>query len=361
MRASSRFYDAEPTAARLFRALQSTLHKAGRNGWAGPCPACGGHNRFHISLRENKPAWGCRGCYDGRTDAEKQAARREILKAAGIWQDHPEPWPAPPQKPPSPKTPPGGEDYAARLWRASNPITAGPNSTPRRWAARRHLWRPDHPWPGALRWTPPDGARPGSVTVLLAAPEDWLASWPGLPQPQAVQRIFLDPSGLPVPDRPEARGGTPKRTHGSASGSMLLLGNPAPDMDGPARVCEGAADALAIAARYPSPVWAALTTPDRAPGIPLPPAGAVIHADNDAPGQDSAARLCLRIQRAGYPATIALPASGKDAADAAAGIPDWPALDPDAARQYAATLRELHPDWPLWECCRQATIFAQED
>jgi hypothetical protein len=45
-------------AARL-----TTLKKAGRAEWCGPCPVCGGRDRFAINIE--KGLWNCRGCACG--------------------------------------------------------------------------------------------------------------------------------------------------------------------------------------------------------------------------------------------------------------------------------------------------------
>ena len=39
------------------------LKKIGPNAYSGPCPLCGGDDRFHVTER-NKPLVGCRGCID---------------------------------------------------------------------------------------------------------------------------------------------------------------------------------------------------------------------------------------------------------------------------------------------------------
>ena len=51
-----------------------------RNGseWEGPCPVCGGTDRFHINRRG---IVGCRGCIDGQPEADRARAYGAIMRA----------------------------------------------------------------------------------------------------------------------------------------------------------------------------------------------------------------------------------------------------------------------------------------
>ena len=62
-------------------AARCDLTRRGRE-WVGPCPSCGGTDRFHVTDREGAARWGCRGCIDGHPSGEKQAATRAVLEAA---------------------------------------------------------------------------------------------------------------------------------------------------------------------------------------------------------------------------------------------------------------------------------------
>ena len=67
-----------PTAGEWAEALQ--LKKVGAREWQGPCPVCGGTDRFHCREGEGRAVVGCRGCIDGRADSGKQFG--QVLKAA---------------------------------------------------------------------------------------------------------------------------------------------------------------------------------------------------------------------------------------------------------------------------------------
>jgi phage/plasmid primase-like uncharacterized protein len=44
------------------------LRKAGGGEYAGPCPTCGGRDRFSVNIR--KGIWICRGCAKGGDDID---------------------------------------------------------------------------------------------------------------------------------------------------------------------------------------------------------------------------------------------------------------------------------------------------
>ena len=58
------------------------LRKVGRE-WAGPCPLCGGHDRFHLSDRGGIPRFGCRGCMDGQSRNVRRQRYSEVLRVLG--------------------------------------------------------------------------------------------------------------------------------------------------------------------------------------------------------------------------------------------------------------------------------------
>lgn len=276
--------------------------------------------------------------------------------------------PAPTTDPPAQEHPPAGAQkpsqriaHAVEQWRRAGPIPADSAHPVRRWAARRRLWRPGHPWPSAMRWLglPTSPTCAGLLLCLLAWPDAWAGAWPGLPYIQAVQSIALDAEGRPGLDRPADKGGVPKRTLGLAKDAVLLIGNPDPlDVWGPARICEGAADALALAARATGAVWASMTTPEKVHDslLAMLPAGVIIHADDDDAGRAGALALLTRCHAAGVQADAFRPLAGKDAADTAASLA-WRAVDEQAAREYVATWAEY--EWPRWEIIRQAGLATE--
>ena len=52
--------------------------------FVGPCPLCGGDDRFHVRDSGGRPAVGCRGCIDGQPDGER-AAIMEFDGGGSAW------------------------------------------------------------------------------------------------------------------------------------------------------------------------------------------------------------------------------------------------------------------------------------
>ena len=274
-----------------------------------------------------------------------------------------------PGRSPSSGTP---QTIAHALWTGqAEPISKNGAHPARNWLAARNLWRPELPAPGVIRWVPSaahyQGRGPhtgaGSIIALMARLESWIAAWPGLPLPQAVQLVAINADGTPAMDRPADSGGRGKRSIGSTTQALVLIGCPE-DAGGyePVRVTEGLADALAIASRYPGIVVATMGTalmsdPGLAAWLASAARGVIVHSDNDPleRGQRAASALRRNIQSAGGIAHAFLPSRGKDAADAAT---DFGPL-PDGWDDYARTLRAVN-DWPRWEIARQAVTIMSE-
>lgn len=242
--------------------------------WVGPCPACGGTDRFHVGRgRGGAARVGCRGCIDGEPEAVRREAFTRILRE--VFPERFEaPAPAPggvrgpahpatgfsPPRPVRRHTPDGPEaardSLAARLWRTSG----GPDLSPgRAYLALRRAW-------------PPFGAGPDlppSVAWLMpgAAPaRDRAAKWPGLPPcaagalvfayrlpgepdgpPRAVSLMAFDADGRRMRWPVREGLGPHVRMVGSRAGRVFEVGDPAgPEL----AIVEGEADALAVAAGW---------------------------------------------------------------------------------------------------------------
>ena len=71
------------------------LTRRGRE-WIGPCPLCGGDDRFHVRDSGGRATVGCRGCIDGQSDGERAKRFGEVLRAvfparachSGAFPDH---------------------------------------------------------------------------------------------------------------------------------------------------------------------------------------------------------------------------------------------------------------------------------
>ena len=300
---------------------------------------------------------------------------------AGLDHDRAVAWlgdrPSPQASRPTNHIPGSGADAKGRLdraqsrWAASKPIPFNPDHPARRWLFRRKLWRPELPLPQSVGWIDDSGPYKGSGTIiaLAAPPSAWADAWPQLPPPTAVHLAHLDAGGQPAMDRPAKDGGLTKRTHGSAQGAVLILGNPILcETLTPVRVVEGLADTLALASRYRGPVvcsfgTSGLQSPALAEWLVSARHGVLIHSDRDPwkdgrppPGRRAAALLRRATRNSGGAAEIVPPALGfKDFGDEAAAGPDFAPL-PGEWAVYARTLAEMHPGWPPPEISRISAI-----
>lgn len=134
------------------------LKRRGRE-LVGPCPACGGDDRFHVAAAPDGYALvGCRGCIDGKPPGERAAAFVRILKATFPVDDFDErPSPNRPARlrrpPPAARPTDPGPDLA---WNAGGGIGGTPAEA---WLVARRAWPPRNsecwkPWPDAVRWLP---------------------------------------------------------------------------------------------------------------------------------------------------------------------------------------------------------------
>ena len=251
---------------------------------------------------------------------------------------------------------------ARRLWTASARIKNDTAHPARRWMAARNLYWPTLPVPACVRWVDRTHLGPrhegaGAVAVLFAPPGDWIDSWPSPPLPAAVELIHVDVEGRAVLDRPGRDGGRPKRTHGVRRGSVAMLGNPIPSESPGLNLAEGAADALALAARLPEIAVAV----GGVGGMGTDSLGewltgwlrVNLYADNDSKGLSVAGRLRrLMVAHKVSVGVYTLGSHYKDAADFAADNPFDPDLDLDAARELAADLAD--EGMPAWEAARVA-------
>ena len=367
----------QPTAQQWAHALELT--RKGRGAWAGACPMCGGTDRFHVTERDGRARIGCRGCIDGEPPDVRRRRFGELVRQ--VFPDRPgrtlgtgavsnagiahtrfsRQSGSGPNPPNSPVVANSG--YPARQWAAAQPVPSHADHPVLRWIARRNLWRPMFPLPPALRMLPPDRRYPTTCAVQLVIPlapiHAWIEAWPETPTPTAIQLIAIAGEGGAALDRPADAKGVGKRTHGPARGTVFAVGHP---QSADVRVCEGAADALAVASRYDALVLATMSTPDVSDDdLVSELAGrtrVIIHADADrnVAGQGGALRLQAAISQAGGNARAVSPPAGfDDPADWAAGNPHEP-IDRAVAREYADTLLAMYPEWPRWEIARLTSI-----
>ena len=342
------------------------LKRRGRER-VGPCPRCGGTDRFHVKEgRDGQPVVGCRGCIDGRPKEERDQRFKEVL---GIVfprvkerRFEPRPWPGPRlQRAPAARRAAPTESqriaYAQRVWAASEPIPQDDKHPGRRWLARRNLWWPGLDLPAGVRYCPslPIGwagharARPprwAAVVAAMAQPEDWAKAWPETPTPTAAHCIFIWPNGEKAPPN--------KRTLGAAS--AVMLGPPAPRND-ELLICEGVADGLALASRRWETVLCIATVPWESGPIfeyAATWSAVTIFADADYQGRRGARKVSSLLAAGGAKAAAVILTGGKDAADyAATGDPL-----PDVRRRWQDVV-DLASEWdglPRWETLRRPPV-----
>ena len=216
---------------------------------------------------------------------------------------------------------------------------------------RRNLWRPELPLPPSLRWIAADApvfrrthSGAGAIAFPLAPVSAWRASYPDIPPPSAVQLVCIDADG----ERADYENSQGKRVDKPKFGNARLAVWTVGDVRGDrVVVCEGAADALALAARETDPVIATLTTPR--PPLAWRDALSVFDFVTLWPDMDAEDELG---RRAGLDASVALAQArklaeqsvavmgvdiGKDAADAAREAP-LGSIDTEELHRFAQEL-----------------------
>ena len=231
------------------------------------------------------------------------------------------------------------------------PIADAPDHPIRAWMRRRNLWRDELPIPPSLRWIPADASvfrrtrsGVGAIAFPLAPIDAWRESYPETPPPTAVQLVCIDADG----ERADYENGQGRRVDKPKFGNARLAVWTIGDLRGDnVVVCEGAADALALAARDPNPVVATLTTP-RPPVawrdalslfdfVTLWPDMDEFDKQGRRPGLDAAIALTQARKLAGQSIDMMGVGIGKDAADAAREAP-LGAIDVQELHKFAQEL-----------------------
>ena len=224
------------------------LRREGRE-LSGPCPACGGDDRFHVSpaVDGRGAKVGCRGCIDGQGDDARRKAFGDVLRAAGYRENGSAKPPAraapkvgnrQPAKvdDPQPARARDSASWAARCWLAASPVAEGDPAW-RYFVHRRLCWPPDLALPENARWLPlgdwPDsGPRPDAGFAGAALFRIADAAGRG----RAVHFEALGADGA------RGEGGRRwRRTFGEAQGASFAVPGPAQ----PPAIVEGCIDALA--------------------------------------------------------------------------------------------------------------------
>ena len=333
------FADWEAEAPRL------NLRRVGRE-LVGPCPICGGRDRFAIlSCDDGRAVANCRTCelpdwrklleavFGQRFSLPHQTARNGPLRRPS--RKRPEHTRQPGHADPRTERRGDTSKFAEQLWSEAKPIptpasTDSPSDHPARlWLAARSLI---HGWatcPATLRF---HRDRQWIIAACWPLP-DYRAAWPALPTapPTAAQAIAIDATGnARICDQWE---GHNKRSYGPIKKACFALGDPA-TVAHPVRITEGVADALGIWSRIPGLVFAALgglARYDERPGVLARLYGrrTAIHADADEAGQRDATALASRLKAQGISAAVFIDrANGRDPAEWAQSQA-FPEFDPD--------------------------------
>ena len=258
--------------------------------FVGPCPLCGGEDRFHVKESEGRATVGCRGCIDGQSNGERAKRFGEVLRAV---------FPArgggvarfPARAPRTAPAPVNGHEaarraIAGRLWAAAVPADHTPART---YLAGRWVWPPDGigpSLPASVRWLPRG-----------TAGRDVAADWYDVPKQTAGTLVFAYrlPGGdlaavelealLTDGTRPDPRW---RKTYGPRTGAAFE----AAAGGGETVLCEGAVTALA--ARWLHPDCRVLATGGTSglEAVAQQVKGRlVLEVDGDAAGQAMVARI----------------------------------------------------------------------
>ena len=215
------------------------------------------------------------------------------------------------------------------------PVADAPDHPIRAWMRRRNLWRPQVPLPPSLRWMPADApvfrdshSGAGAIAFPLAPITAWRKSYPKTPTPTAVQLVCINADGDRADYKNSQGNRVDKPKFGNAKLAVWAIGDIRGDSTS---VCEGAADAIALAARDADAVIATLTTPRPAllwrdelsifDRVTLWPDMDDIDEQGRRPGLDSVIALAQARQLADQSVSVMGVDIGKDAADAAREAP----------------------------------------
>ena len=287
----------------------------------GPCPSCGGTDRFHIRRRDPDAIVGCRGCIDGidggsgfgavlRAVFPERPSRtaRDTIGSPSISRT--------PRTPKSPQPADTGPDpraeLVARLWARAAPADPTPG---RLYLALRFAWPaagigPE--LPATVRWLARGGEprsywpgvsdAAGALAFAWRRPDGELATLTLMAISAAGERVLWKREDTEGPGN--TKSWVIPRT--SRAGTAFETRAPSCDAD-PVHVAEGEADALALALAPwcgPGGVYAAGGTSGlhgvARGNLKLPGRGpVVIHADEGGQGCKAAGEAQARIQAAG--------------------------------------------------------------
>jgi hypothetical protein len=283
----------------------------GRGERVGPCPVCGGRDRFSINIK--KQIWNCRGCAKGGDVVDLvQHLDGVDFKSAVATLGGDERKPIAPVKPTVNHEKEDDQEKTERALKIWDEASEVSGTLAEQYLRRRHLELPhdDH----ALRFYSPCPFAGSAYPALIALFRDVLTD-----QPKAIHRIALGPGGILIAKRMLGRvaGAAVKIDCDTDVGQGLVIG-------------EGVETCLAARMLGLKPCWA-LGSAGAIRSFPL--LGGIdcltILIDNDGPdrngrraGPDAAAECSVRWSAAGREVRRVLPRrTGDDMADLIAEAP----------------------------------------
>ena len=303
-----------------YRSINPDAKRAGSE-WHGPCPVCGGEDRFWIS----ETRLGCRGCQPGKSNPE---AFKAIMEALGLTESRDDDGRLPSQETlraemterrhreaaaKAQREEEGRIDYACRIWERALDAEGTPAAHYLR--LERRVWPPEMPLPASIRWldrrTFP-GGWPRNAPQSASGAAVWRYSdYEG--QTSAVGLEALTASGK----RAEPRW---RRTHGIQRGALFQVAGPGSnDNRQPAmlHVAEGPLDALACRWLARGPAISTCGTS----GLASLEAAAVqgyahvmLHVDGDSAGRVAALQAISRLEASGIRVQATAYRKGEDPA-----------------------------------------------
>jgi putative DNA primase/helicase len=270
----------------------------------GPCPICGGKDRFRFDDRESRGTWICNQCGSG--DGYKllelfkgwtfKEAAREVQLIAGVVR----------QTVNETVAPENAQKLAAvkKIWQDS--IRIAPGDPAFRYIRAR---AGEVVIPTSLRFHPAlayvdDGEvthYPALVAVVMSAEGKGVA----------VHRIYLTAEGAKAPVESQKK----LLAGGDISGAAVRIGDPGEEIG----IAEGIETALVACRKFGFPVWSAITAGGMEKWRPPDTVKRVtVFGDNDRSftGQASAYSLAKKLKAAGFDVSVKIPEKeGTDWAD----------------------------------------------